>query len=68
MRHDATKKVICQYEITFLQLVGDNTDHDLANVNGKNMHHGLGSIAIANGKFSNSKFIWQTVLHDKKQT
>ena len=68
MRHDATKKVICRYEITFLQLVGDNTDHDLANVNGKNMHHGLGSIAIANGKFSNSKFIWQAVLHDKKQT
>ena len=56
VKHDATKEVICPYETTFLQFVGDNTDHDLATVDGKNMHHGLGSIATANGKFSNSKF------------
>ena len=57
----ATKEVICLYETTFLEFVGDNRDHDLATVNGTNTHHGLGSIAIANGKFSNSKFIWQAI-------
>ena len=31
------------------------------------MHHGLGSIAIANGKFSNSKTMRQAISRDKKQ-
>ena len=65
VKHDATEEVICPYETTFLQFVGDNTDHDLATVDGKNAHHGLGSIAIANGKFSNSKFIRQAISRDK---
>ena len=29
--------------------MSDNTDHDMATIDGKNTHHGLGSIAIANG-------------------
>ena len=36
----------------FLQFVADNTDQDLATIDGKKTHHGLGSIAIANGNFS----------------
>ena len=67
VKHDTTKEVICPYEITFLQFVGDNTDHDLATVDGKNMHHGLGSIATANCKFSYSKFIRQAISRDKEQ-
>ena len=67
MKHDTTERVICPYETTFLQFVGDNTDHDLATVDGKNTHHGLGSIAIPKGKFSNSKFIRQAISRDKKQ-
>ena len=57
MKHDTTEEVICPYETIFLQFVGDNTDHDLATVNGKNTHNGLGSIAIANGNFSNYNYI-----------
>ena len=67
VKHDATEEVICPYETTFLQFVGDSTDHDLATVDGKNTHHGFGSIAIANVKFSNSKFILQAISCDKKQ-
>ena len=50
VKHDATEEVICPYETTFLQFVGDNTDHDLATVDKKNTHHGFGFIAIANDK------------------
>ena len=51
VNHDVTIEMICPYETTLLQYVGDNTYHNLATVDGKNMHHGLGSIDIANGKF-----------------
>ena len=64
--HYATEEVICPCETTFLQFVGNNTDHDLANFDGENTHHGLASIAIGNGKFSNSKFIGQAILREKK--
>ena len=37
-----------------MQYVGDNTNHDIATIDGKNTHHSLGSIAIVNGKFNNS--------------
>ena len=65
---DATEEVICPCENSFLQFVGNNTDHDLANFDGENTHHGLASIAITNGKFSNSKFIRQAISHGKMQT
>ena len=64
--YDATEEVICPCENSFLQFVGNNTDHDLANFDGENTHHGLASIAITNGKFSNSKFIGQAILREKK--
>ena len=67
VKHDATEEVICPYEINFLQFVEDNTDHDRATVDGKNIQDGLGFIAIPNYKFSNSKFIWQAISRDKKQ-
>ena len=67
LKHDATEEVICPYETTFLQFVGNNTDCDLAIIDGKNLHHSLVSIAIANGKFSNSKFMSWDILHNKKQ-
>ena len=35
----------------FIQYVGDNTDHDINTIDGKNTHHGLGSIAVSNGRF-----------------
>ena len=66
MIYDATEEVICPCETSFLQFVGNNTDHDLANFDGENTHHGLASIAITNGKFSNSKFIGQAILREKK--
>ena len=37
---------------TFLQFVGDNTDHDLNTVDGFKTHHGLGSIQVWNGTFN----------------
>ena len=41
VKHHSTEEVICLYEATFLQFVGDNTDHNLETVDGKNTHHGL---------------------------
>ena len=46
VKHDVTDQMICSYETTFLQYVRYSTDQDLATVDGKNTHHGLGSIAI----------------------
>ena len=67
VKHDTIEEVICPQETAFLQYVGDNTDHDLATVDGKNTHHGLGSIAIANGKFSDRKIGRAAVPRDKKE-
>lgn len=62
VKYDVTDQMICSYETTFLQYVRDNTDQDLATV-----HHGLGSIAIVNSKFSKLKLIRQALPRDKKQ-
>ena len=35
---------------SFIQHVVDNTDHDVCTLDGKNTHHGLGTIAIATTK------------------
>ena len=66
VQHDITTEVICPPGTTYLQYVGDNTDHDTATIDGKNTHHGLGSIAIANGKFSNFDTRRTPLLRDKK--
>ena len=50
-----------------MQYVGDNTNHDIAAIDGKNTHHGFGSIAVANGKFSNFDTRQTPLPRDKKQ-
>lgn len=57
---------MCPQGTSFLQFVSDNSDHDLATLDGKNTHHGLGSIAIANGNFSNVQRCYSKVPRDKK--
>ena len=51
----------------FLQYVADNTDHDIATLDGKDTHHGRGSIAIANGEFTSGSFKRQKIPRDKRQ-
>ena len=67
VQHDITTEVICPPGTTYLQYVEDNTDHDTVTIDGKNTHHGLGSIAIANGKFSNFDTRRTPLPRDKKQ-
>jgi len=47
--------------------VSDNTDHDLATLDGKQTHHGLGSLAIANGTFTGKTLPSQRIPRDKKE-
>lgn len=51
---------------SFLQYVSDNSDVDLATLDGKHTHHGLGSLAIANGNFTNEKLPTNRIPRDKK--
>ena len=67
VQHDKTTEVICPSGTTYLQYVGDNTDHDTATIDGKNTRHGLGSIAIANRKFSNVDTRRIPLPRDKKK-
>ena len=50
----------------FLQYVGDNTDHNMDTIDGKNTHHGLGSIIIANGSFGTKPLLRKDVPRNKK--
>ena len=63
VQHDITTEVICPPGTAYLQY-----DHDTATIDGKNTHHGLGSIAIANGKFSNFDTRRTPLPRDKKTT
>ena len=65
VKHDKTDAIICSERTSSLQFVSDNTDHDLATLGGQNTHHGLGTIAIANGKFSNCSSQEQKIHRDK---
>ena len=65
VKHDKTDEIICLDGASFLQFVSDNTDHDLATLDGQNTHHGLGTIAIANGKLSNCSIQRQKLPRDK---
>ena len=65
VKHNKTDEVIYPDGASFLQFVSDNTDHDLAILDGQNTHHGLGTIAIANGKFSNCSIQRQKIPRDK---
>ena len=48
MKHDVSAEVIFPEGTKFLQFVADNTDHDMAALNGRGTHHVLGSITIVN--------------------
>ena len=65
--HDSVDEVVCPLGTTFMQYVGDNTDHDIATVDGKNTHHGLGSIAIANGVFADINNQRRPLPRDRKR-
>ena len=60
-------QVICPPETEFLQLVEDNTDHNINTIDGKNRDHDLGSIVVANGNFS-SESQQTKVIRSKKQS
>ena len=47
--------------------VGDNTNHDKSTTDGKNTHHGLGSISIANGNFGQISLKRKALPRDKKE-
>ena len=53
--------------MTYLQYVGDNTDHDVAIIDGKNTHHSLGNIAMTNRRFSNLNTRKTPLPEEKKQ-
>ena len=67
MAHDSVDEVVCPLGTTFMQYVGDNTDHDIVTVDGKNTHHGLGSIAIANGVFADINNQRRPLPRDRKK-
>ena len=52
IQHDQIETKISNEQVSLIQLVGDDTDHDLNTIDGKNTHHGLGSIVVINGDFS----------------
>ena len=57
---------MCPDGTAFLQFVADNTDHDLATIDGKKTHHGLGSIAMANGNFLGVQIERNKIPREKK--
>ena len=67
MKNDTVDDIVCPDGTAFLQFVADNTDHDLATIDGKKTHHGLGSIAIANGNFSGAQIQRNRIPREKKE-
>ena len=67
VKHDDVDEIVHPGDTSLHQYVSDNTDHDMATLDGKNTHHGLGSIAIANGNFSNALDVRKKIPRDKKQ-
>ena len=61
VQHDKTDEIIYPDVTSFLQFVLDNTDRNLATLDGKNTHHDLGTIVIASKKFSNCSFQQQRI-------
>ena len=66
MKHDSANDVACSQGATFLQYVEDNTDHNTSTIDGKNTHHRLRSISIANGNFGEISFQRKALLRDKE--
>ena len=66
-KYDKIDEVIYPDGTLFLQFVFDNTNHDVATTYGKNTHHRLGSIAIANGSFADISVSRERVPQDKRE-
>ena len=58
---------MCSEGKSFLQFVSDNTDHDLATLGGKQTHHELGLLAIANRNSSSFTLPSQRTPRKKKE-
>ena len=54
-------------ETSFMQYVSDNSDQQMATLDGKKTHHGLGSLAIANGNFTDYNLPSHRIPRDKKE-
>ena len=67
LKHDDTEEIMYPKGTSLLQFVSDNTDHDIATLDGKNTHHGLDSIAVANGCFDNVSVHRQRIPVDKNR-
>ena len=67
MKHDVSEEVICPEGTTFLEFVADNTNHDMAALDGKGTHHQLESIAIANGGHISATCPTHRVPRDRKE-
>ena len=64
-----SEDVTCPEGTTFLLFVADNTDYDMATLDAKKTHHGLGSNAVANGGHISTTCPAHKILHirDKKE-
>ena len=58
---------MCPEGTSLLQFVSDNTDHDLATLDGKHTHHGLGSLAIVNGNLSSLTLSSEWIPRERKK-
>ena len=67
VKHDEFGETIYPEGTSFLQYVSDNKDHDMATLDGKDTHHGLGSIAIANVEVTSASFRRQKNPQDKRE-
>ena len=67
VKHDKSDQIMRPEGTSFLQYVSDNSDVDLATLDGKHTHHGLGSLAIANGNFTDKKLPTNRIPRDKRE-
>ena len=67
MKHDFTNDVTCAQVTTFLQYIGDNTDHNISTIDRKNTYHGLGSIPVANRNFYKINVQRKVLPRDKQE-
>ena len=66
MKHDVSAEVIFPEGTKFLQFVADNTDHDMAALNGGGTHHVMGSITIVNCGYVSATCPAHRVPRDRK--
>ena len=66
MKHDVSEGVIFPEGTKFLQFVADNTDHDMAALDGRRAHHVLGSITIVSCGYISATCPAHRVPSDKK--